>query len=511
MVKKIYWLTVYTILLSIVLSVTLRYLFKASPWFSVVVSTLISITLTSIILIFIFKPLKRYVISQIIFQEKYEETKNLLERLNKELEEKTKMLKQKTETLTIFYHISRAMISIFDLSKILDLIIDALKKELDFDRIIIFLLDDHTLTPKKGIGITDSELKKLIISTEDENNFIIKTVIEARPKIYTEIDNSSLPSNFSELYSGIKPELLSAIPLMLKDRVIGLLLVDNTVSQKKIEERDIRAASIFTNQAGLAIDNARLFELERSFTEELKRQIKIAKEKLISAQKRLIKAERLSALGEMAAIVAHEVRNPLSSIRASVQRIGKKMVDDDPNKKYTNYIMQESDRLDRVVKNLLTLTKEPAPQIQSTDINKLIEEILYFLKPEMTLLQIRLKKLLEPSITQVKLDPALMRQVLLNMIQNASHFMTDKDNKEIKVSTLQSNGNFVIEISDTGCGISKENIEKIFEPFFTTKSDGIGLGLTICHRIVESHNGKIEVETNLEHGATFRIIIPNKN
>jgi len=108
----------------------------------------------------------------------------------------------------------------------------------------------------------------------------------------------------------------------------------------------------------------------------------------------------------------------------------------------------------------------------------------------------------------IKIDPALIRQVLLNVIQNGLHFMANMERKELKVTTIQDVNNVVVEISDTGPGIPEENIKKIFEPFFTTKPSGTGLGLAVSNRIIESHKGRIEVESRLGHGATFKIILP---
>ena len=516
MVKKTYWLTIHLILLSIILSFILKGLFSPSfiPRFSVTASILGSIILASVILIFVFKPLKKHINSLTVFQEKYKEAKNLLEKSNKELDEKNGMLRKKTETLIILNRINKAMISTFDLGKILDLIIEAVEKELNFDRIIIFLLEDGTLIAKKCTGIAESELEKISISTTDKNNFIVQTIIEARPRIYIGTDNNSLPGNFNELYRDIKPELMASVPLISKEKTIGLLLVDNIITQRKIEERDIRAVSVFTNQAGLAIDNARLFELDKNFTDELKKQIEIAKKKLEQAQAQLIKSEKLTALGKMAAIVAHEVRNPMSSIRAGAQRISKKLSDDDPNKKYTRYIMEESDRLERVVKTILIFSKESEPRFEPNDMNKLIKDVLFFLQPEIKKVNVRLIKNLEPTLPAVNIDPALMRQVLLNIIQNALYFMSDTEIKELNVATLLDSSNIIVEVSDTGPGIPRENMQKIFDPFFTTKPSGTGLGLAICNRIIESHMGRIDVQSGLTHGVThgavFKIILPTE-
>ncbi len=510
MLNKTRWLTVGVIFLSIVLAFILKQIFDPFflPRLSVSLSIIISVVAAAVLLTFALKPVKKQIIGLEISHEKYKEATNLLERSKKELESKNTMLRQKTETLSTLNRISKAMLSTVDLDKILGLILESLHKGLNFDRIIIFLIENHTLVPEKGIGITEEELKKLTVNLDDKTNSIVKTIIEAKPKIITSVEEESFPTNFNELYKNLKSQLLVLIPLISKDKVIGLLLVDNLASQRTIEERDIRELATFTNQVGLAIDNARLFEMEKNFTDELKKQIEIAKKELEKAQVEIIRSERLSALGEMSAVVAHEVRNPMASIRASAQRISKKIPDDDPNRKYTGYIIEESDRLERVVKNILSFSREAAPQLEPNDINKIIEELLYFIQPEIESTKVHLIKLLEPTVSTVKIDPAMIRQVLLNIIQNGLHFMANRERKELKVATLQDKINVIVEISDTGPGIPEENLKKIFEPFFTTKPSGTGLGLSICHRIIEAHKGKIEVESKMGYGTTFKIILP---
>ncbi|MDD5688302.1 MAG: ATP-binding protein [Elusimicrobia bacterium] len=510
MLNKTKWLTICVILAS----VAVAFVFKRSldkyliTFLSISLSLILTTIVAVVLLAFAFKPVTKQLIGLNISYEQYKEATNLLEISKKELEQKNKMLRQKTDTLTTLNRISKAMVSTVDLERILGLILEAVQKELNFDRIVILLINNNILEPERGIGIEESDLKKLKVSLDEKNNFVVKTIIEAKPKIFTSVEDDILPSSFTELYKNLKPNLFVSLPLISKEKVIGLLLIDTIASQKPIEERNIRELVIFTNQAGLAIDNARLFEMEKNFTDELKKQVEIAKKELEHAQIQLIKSERLSALGEMAAVVAHEVRNPMASIRASAQRISKKIPDDNPNKKYTNYIIEEADRLERVVRDILTFSRETAPQSEPNDINKLIEDILYFIQPEISSSKVNLIKALEPTISKVKIDPALIRQVLLNIIQNALNFLANSERKELKVATMQNDGHITVEISDTGPGIPEENIKKIFEPFFTTKPSGTGLGLSISNRIIEAHNGKIEVESKLKHGATFKILLP---
>lgn len=233
-----------------------------------------------------------------------------------------------------------------------------------------------------------------------------------------------------------------------------------------------------------------------------------AVKKLRKLQTQLMNSARLEALGKMAAVVAHEIRNPIASIRAAAQRISQQLSGDDPGNKYTRYIMEESDRLGGVVRNILVFSKEPSPQFAPNDMNKLIEDVLDFLDTEISAPGIKVIKSFAPALPSIPFDSSLVRQVLINILQNALHFMADSKIKELKVSTLMEGNKVVVKISDTGPGIPKENMKKIFEPFFSTKPSGTGLGLAISRKIIRSHRGEIQVDNESARGTTFNIIFP---
>jgi signal transduction histidine kinase len=510
MLQKLRLLTLGVLLIGLVIFHFLKPSFDVVflPTLSAVSAMIIALIVALVLLIFVFRPVRKVEQSKILLEEKYNTTKNLYDLVKKQLDEKDLMVKQRTETLSTVNRINKAMISTVDLDKILELILEAAQKDLRFDRAILFLTNE-TLDPRKSVGLPENfDLSKLSVSLDDKSNFLVKTIIEARPRIIGETKDENIPANFKELYSSIKPEQIAVVPLVSKDEVTGLILVDNLVSGRIVEERDIRSLSTFINQAGLAIENARLFEMEKNFSDELKKQVEVAKKELEVAQEQLIKSERLSALGEMSAVVAHEVRNPMASIRAGAQRIHRKIPDTDPIKKYTTFIMDEVDRLERVVKNILTFSREPEPQLTATDMNKLLKDTLYFLDPEIKANQVRLIEAFEPTLPMVQIDPALFKQILLNILQNAIYILTDQERRELKVATRKIDAKIEIEVTDTGPGIPEENLVKIFEPFFTTKPRGTGLGLAISQRLIESHKGKIEVTSKVGHGTTFVISLP---
>lgn len=443
-------------------------------------------------------------------QELFDEASNAA-KVKEKTEQKIKALQGKIDELSMIHKIIESMMQTIDLNKILQTILGAIKKYLAYDRIIIVLINENegTMSPVQSIGVDLDASLICKLNLDDPQCFVAECVRKKRPFIVPDVTNNLSPACeliFREA-KGHK-DIVAAIPLEAKGKIIGVLVVDNVLNKRSLVEKDLRDLVHYTNQAGLAIENANLYNMQKRFTEELQRQVNIAVEKLKKAQAQLIKSERLSALGEMAAVVAHEVRNPMASIRAGAQRISSKIPDTDPNKKYTKYIIEETDRLERVVKNILTFSREPKPQLDTNDINKLIEDVLYFLDTEIKSAGVKLIKSLDPALPSIPFDQSMIRQVLLNIFQNALHFMFNTEKKELKAATVLDGNNVIIKISDTGPGIPKENMEKIFAPFFSTKPSGTGLGLVISQRIIESHKGKISLENHPDGGAVSVITLP---
>jgi len=545
--RPLRWLTISIFLVMLVVyRLTENYLNRnLSTGWATFLSVTFSLIGIAILLILVFRLIYGQIWKLTLSQKKHEEMSGLLKRSKDELEEKNIVITQKMNELKTLDRISRAMTSTMDLDRILSTILEGVSKHLNFDRAIICLVNEKKgfIEGRQAIGVAQELLSDLKIPLADEENPIVKTVRDGRPYIIARVGEggmrleepvsrqvrrlgatpqeskaevnsspiyrggttSSQKGTYGEIFAGLegRTNALASVPLVAKERVNGVLLVDNLHSGRPIEEEDLRSLVTFTNQAGLAIENARLYDTEKRFSEELRHQVELAKKELKEAQAHLIHSERLAAIGEMSVIVAHEVRNPMSSIRSCAQRIHKVVEEGDPNKKYTNYIMQEVDRLERIVKDMLTVTRQPKPNLVEENVNRVIEEILLHMDDEIRKSGVALTKELDQNLPPIPVDPALLKQVILNMIKNALFFMQDREKKELKVATGQDKRFLQIRISDTGPGIPAHNRKRVFEPFFSTKPQGTGLGLAICQRIILAHKGKIELESEMDKGTTF--------
>lgn len=225
-------------------------------------------------------------------------------------------------------------------------------------------------------------------------------------------------------------------------------------------------------------------------------------------QERVTRSERLAALGSLAAGVAHEIRNPLSSIKGFAQFFLKKNPPGSTDHKYSEVMIQEVERLDRVIANLLDYANPKEPAREQTSLADIIHRSIALIADDATAKKVDVSAKIAENIPPVKVDRDQITQVLLNIALNALDAMKRGGKLAIRCFP-DDEGTFVIlEIKDTGHGIPEEELTRIFDPFYTTKKTGTGLGLAIAHRIVENHGGTLSVKSTAGSGTTFRITVP---
>jgi signal transduction histidine kinase len=220
-------------------------------------------------------------------------------------------------------------------------------------------------------------------------------------------------------------------------------------------------------------------------------------------RERLASAERMAALGEVAAKVAHEIRNPLVSIGGFAQRLEKKL--DGNLKEYSTIISREVKRLEDILKDILGFVREVRLSMEDVDINDLLRNVLSLCGSEIHEREITLETNYGP-IPAVRIDPDRLLEAFLNVVNNAIQAVVSHG--RITVKTYESNGYVIVEISDTGAGISEKDLPFIFDPFYTTKPFGTGLGLAITRRIIEEHKGRIEVRSVIGEGTNLKVFLP---
>lgn len=218
-------------------------------------------------------------------------------------------------------------------------------------------------------------------------------------------------------------------------------------------------------------------------------------------------SEKMAAVGQLAAGIAHEIRNPLASISGSVELLSQSFSTED-DKKLAKIILKEIDRLNRLISEFLDFSKPEKPPSEIVDLNLILKEVLESLKISHGG-SVEIEVQLSPE-AKVLGHKDKLKQAFLNIVINGLQAMDKADQKQLQVRTLHDKGQVIVRIRDTGCGMSEETRKRMFEPFHTTKAKGTGLGLAITHKIIESHSARIDVDSKVGLGTEFMISFPAK-
>jgi signal transduction histidine kinase len=278
---------------------------------------------------------------------------------------------------------------------------------------------------------------------------------------------------------------------------LGVLVVDNPESREEIAPDRLRFLEIFVNLAGAAMENSMLLN-----------RLETAHQNLRETQERLIQGEKMAVLGEMAASVAHELRNPLVAIGGFAQRLNR-IATGAREKEYAAIVAREVQRMETMLANILDFSRKEMLCFTECHIPRVIEEALALEYDTMLRGSVELVTEIAESLPTIQGDEQKLRQVMINLIANARQAMSAGGVLTLRAyrTTLRGDEAVTVEVEDTGGGIPADILRNIFNPFFTTKEGGTGLGLPISHRIVEQHRGRIEVQ-NRAKGAVFILRLP---
>jgi signal transduction histidine kinase len=337
--------------------------------------------------------------------------------------------------------------------------------------------------------------------TPDSNRILARVAVEKRALLGCQ--GLDTYEDLDLLDFGIRA--YAAVPMLAKGREVGVIAVDRSLSGDPITEDSLRDLTMLANQAGLAIENSQLYDDIRNANQTLS-QVKI----------RLIEAEKLAAQGEMGTQLAHEIRNPLVSIGGFTQRLLKKMPEDDPLRRYPLVILEEVERLNKVLNNVLDFSRDEKGLVRDFQLEDVAREVLASLKHEMERSNVTVECDFEENLPPVSGDDRQIMHVFLNIIYNASQAMSSQDSGKIFMRIFKHREGeqlyVACRLTDTGPGIPEEMVSNVFSPFFTTKTQGTGLGLSIVQKIVSRYNGLLTVTNHPpeypDSGASFTFMFP---
>ncbi|MEW6755803.1 MAG: ATP-binding protein [Candidatus Latescibacterota bacterium] len=279
----------------------------------------------------------------------------------------------------------------------------------------------------------------------------------------------------------------AVLPLVAANRLAGMILVCAIPGPPAA-----RLASVWPLMPplALALDNAALYEQQRL------------------RLRRLSRAERLATIGQLAAGAAHEIRNPLASIRSTIQYLGRRLQADPESALLVAGLIAETDRINAIVEGMLAFARPAAPCLAEVSLPEVVAQTLRLLEPMARKSGVQIETRFPGTAGPLRADPDQLRQVLLNVAMNGLQAMPQGGTLSVQVTWLgpsASGPRWRLEIGDTGVGIPAPDLERVFDPFYTTKPDGTGLGLSISHAIVEAHGGTMALESTVGQGTTVRI------
>lgn len=229
---------------------------------------------------------------------------------------------------------------------------------------------------------------------------------------------------------------------------------------------------------------------------------------LVQTRAELVRAEKLAAIGELAAGVSHEINNPLAIIRGNAELLQMTIPPDADNREEVDTIYQQVGRMERIVANLLSFARQQQKSLGKVDVNGLLQEIVGQLGFQVPLSGISVVERFSPDLGTIDGDAGQLRQVFTNLLLNGVQAMQGSGTLTLTTARDLVEGTCVVAIGDTGCGIPASKLQEIFNPFFTTKENGTGLGLSVSYGIVRDHGGKIEVQSGMESGTIFTVTLP---
>ncbi len=415
---------------------------------------------------------------------------NTFNKMSNTLKEEREMVMRYMSRLKGLHRITLTLHMVTDRKDLIEEFVEGLYDVILTKGIYLYLMDDKSdhyklaykaIEKKKGISFPETcETSKV--------NYIYE-LSNKKAKLFN--GSSNEVANCFQVQGDLRNLLV--LWLRQRDRLFGFVIFANISEQENIEE-NIRVLSIIANNFVVALENIQLYEDLRAQMAELKQ-----------TQEQLVQAAKLAAIGELAAIVAHELNNPLTTILGYAELLKEEELPE-PIKEELTIIESESLRARDIVRQLLEFSRKKPLQLQPTDLNELLEETIRFIEPNLSKLHIKLEKKYQSQST-VNIDRDQFKQVFLNLINNAIQAMPEGGT--LKITTLETERNIFVEVADTGEGIPEDILPRIFEPFFTTKKDkGTGLGLSITYRIIRDHGGDITVESEPGKGTVFKVVIP---
>jgi PAS domain S-box-containing protein len=404
-------------------------------------------------------------------------------------------LEQRALQLGLINEISRQIASVLDIGALLDKAARLIQEHFGYHHVGLFTLDlEHSellMRAKAGEYIQSFPPNHRLKLGQG----MVGWVGQHGEKLLT--NDASVDTHYVNLYPGVIPTRSElSVPLRISNQIVGVLDIQSPEANA-FHTSDILVLETLADQIAVAIENARLYQTVQNELVERKRM-----------EQQIMRTERLAAMGNLAATLAHEIKNPLQAIQSYLELVMDFTLEMGERDEYLNLCSQEVDRLTRITERVLNLAQssenaKPVP----VEVKDLVERTLALVKISNKKANIQVTTTYYPNLPMIQVVPEQIIQVLLNIIVNATEALPEGG--IIDINTFLDGSMAALTVSDDGLIIPQEYLDHLFEPYFTTKPGSTGLGLYVCHHILAQHGGSISVEnTGIERGVTFTIRLP---
>jgi len=436
--------------------------------------------------------------------------------------------------ISVLHQISRALLTTIELNKILYIILTCVTAHpaFGFSRAFLLLVNEETrmLEGQMGVGPRSGEEAYRIWQDLSQANWGLEEFLTQYDRNYPDgelpldgiirqyrkplrqgedilvdavLCRETIQVDDAVSDARVSPETLAVlacnqfvvVPLEAQDKVVGIIVADNLYKDRGITPRNLRLLNLFANHGAMALLNAATHA-------ELRQNISL----LQQVQEQLIQAERLSAIGEMTAKVAHEIRNPLVTIGGFARSVYKSLPADSTQARKCEIIVEETLRLEEILGSLLDYSRHAELKLEPCRLEEIIGQACSLLRTELQKNKVVVERDIQKNLPGLLLDVHKIEQVLINLIKNAMEAIQEGGTITL---VARQQGRFVsFRVEDTGEGMSHDILKNIFNPFFTTKSEGFGLGLAISRTYIYDHGGNISVHSQVGQGSSFDILLP---
>ena len=403
---------------------------------------------------------------------------------------------QKPALGVLLSEFNKSLMLIVDKSLLIHNIVAKIKQICQVDSLYVFLLDENT--GKYKLQNADSKTNWVLTGKDKLINWLSinekELVVSANPTIINYFSKEE-----QVMLEAMKAEVI--YPLKVMNHISGTIFVGQKTNGTAFTREELDLLFLLFNQAAFAIEHASLYEMQ---SERIRK---------------MYRTDRLATLGELAAGAAHEIRNPLTAIRSTIQYLSKDFKDDPVKSEMVVELISEVERINKIVQGLLSFARPSGLNMSEVNIEQLINQTLVLVQSTLVKQQVEIQFEYFEDNTTILGDAEQLKQVFLNMILNAVEAMSQNppDRPRILIISIEkgmaintNTRNLLITFEDTGKGIESSDVENVFNPFFTTKEEGTGLGLAISYGVINRHEGDIEVNSVPGKGTSFIVKLPQR-